>query len=67
MAEDKAAEQRAWGRLDERTRNVLQVMATQVATFHEQGRSGAVSFDIQFESGEIPEEGFWQKVHEKVL
>jgi len=53
--------------LDERTTRVLHVLASHLAAFHEGKRSGHLRFDIEFEEGEIPEDGFWQNVNEKVL
>lgn len=65
MADEENQEQTP--QLDDRVRRVLNVIAHHIGSFHLDGRSGELTFKIQFEKGKLPESGFNQNINEDVL
>lgn len=53
--------------LDERVQKVLNVIAYHIGSFHNDRRKGTLKFEIAFDNGELPEDGFRQTIDESVL
>ena len=69
MAEQDQQDNKEQGpqELDPRVQRVLNVIATHIGAFHQQQRTGELTFKVKFEEGEIPTKGYSQIVDEDVL
>jgi len=65
MAEEENQEQTP--QLDDRVQRALNVIAYNIGSFHNDGRTGELTFTIRFDKGELPTKGLHQSIREDVL
>jgi len=65
MADEQNQQETNQG-LDDRTDKVLRFVAYWIGSFQQQNRTGRLTFQIDFEQGRVPEQGFRHILDEQV-